>query len=386
MAKFSISGESYEIVPAEVVEVNYSDTTTDLLYSITTKIRDYGVYEGTTSETQVTAIPLNISLLRVPIKGELVLLLKTIAATANVDSGNTTIYYIDVISLQNNVHNNALPTLTNIPKKSSKNTGSDYNKTSSGIPPSKSDDTVDPDFVEKSSFSNLQHYTGDVLVQSRHGASIRFSSILESYSKYKKLPDWSGGNPGDPITVLRNTRSVGSPAEFTNENVNTDDSTFILTSGQDIKITPASDIFKSATKYDLTAWKNERFGKKSLALLTSDRVLINAKTSELLLFSGKGVSISSKGSVTIDSKEIVSINANKIELGTEAKEPVPLGTELKNWLSSLIDDIGTVVINTPQGPAAPINTSPQWPVIVQYKTKIDSFLSDTIFTTKKTNS
>lgn len=388
MAKFNISGVDYEFAPAEVVEVNYSDKNPELFYSILVRVRDFTSFVDKTSDTVITARPLNVNSLRVPLVGEIVLLLKSLSSESTQVSRASSVYYLDVISLQGNVHHNSLPTVATVKQESGTDKSSQYTKSSGGVTTSQSNSSsVDSDFSEKTKFDNLQHFVGDYLIQSRYGSSLRLGSTLKSYDKFSSSPNWSE-REGSPITVFRNTSttSAESPGKFSVEDFDKDDTTLLLSSGQNLKFKESSDKVKSAKKYGIDTWKKEKWGSKPIALITSGRVVLNARSSELFMFGSTGVGISTKGTVTIDAGEIASINANKIELGTESKEPLTLGLELKKWLSELIDDIGKIVITTPQGPASPINTSPQWPIINLYKSKIDAFLSDTVFTSKKTTS
>ena len=79
---------------------------------------------------------------------------------------------------------------------------------------------------------------------------------------------------------------------------------------------------------------------------------------------------------------MVSLNAKKMELGTDSSEPLILGNKWKKWMEDLIDAIGALTDISPVGPCAPTKSDPQWGKIASLKSQIPTLLSDISFTKK----
>tara|TARA_R110001592_G_scaffold59556_1_gene180669 strand:+ start:2007 stop:2477 length:471 start_codon:yes stop_codon:yes gene_type:complete len=86
-------------------------------------------------------------------------------------------------------------------------------------------------------------------------------------------------------------------------------------------------------------------------VLNSDRLLFNAKTDSILLFSDKAIGFSTRGSFHFDTSPFEEskfvVNSPKIYLGLEydnslPKQPAVLGHELKDFLSEVLDLIGEI--------------------------------------------
>ncbi len=78
--------------------------------------------------------------------------------------------------------------------------------------------------------------------------------------------------------------------------------------------------------------------KGNQIILTSDRVTLHSKKDGVFLFGKATVGLSSVGTINLDSKEKVLIDAPKIELGNKAEqfgEPIPLGNSLQSVLSDM---------------------------------------------------
>ena len=88
-----------QITPAEVLEVIYEDTNPNLVYGL--KVKEFGpTPSGDESSTSaITAKPLNTSYIRVPLVGEVVLLLKAPSSYASAMRNTTDTYYIDIVCI-----------------------------------------------------------------------------------------------------------------------------------------------------------------------------------------------------------------------------------------------------------------------------------------------
>ena len=124
-----------------------------------------------------------------------------------------------------------------------------------GIENNKDSQVVEPKpgntFEEKANIRNLFPNEGDVIVEGRFGNSIRFGSTAKQSEENKNVESpWSTeGREGNPITIIRNGQSqVDLP--FSNwfpiyEDIQNDDSSIYMTSGQLIPVTLASTNFAS---------------------------------------------------------------------------------------------------------------------------------------------
>jgi uncharacterized protein YcfL len=77
----------------------------------------------------------------------------------------------------------------------------------------------------------------------------------------------------------------------------------------------------------------------SQLILNSNRVLINSKSDSIFLFSSKSICLSSNEGIHFNTEKEVIINSSKIQLGIDAKEPIPRGNKLKSLLERQSNDI-----------------------------------------------
>ena len=118
--------------------------------------------------------------------------------------------------------------------------------------------------------------------------------------------------------------------------------------------------------------------EKNQAVITSDRILFNAKTDSILLFSKEAIGFSANGSIHFDTSDKkdgkepskVIINSPNIYLGLKYNgdlptEPAVLGDYLDRWqmdlletLEGLIDDLITKVAFISTAPGAPTGPNP----------------------------
>ena len=200
------------------------------------------------------AYPLDGNYRKMPLINELVFVVLGPSKRINLDgdSNASDFYYTSTINVWNGVTTNLLPSPDSIP--SSTNNTSNQN-VEDGI---ENQETTTPFlpktgnfFIENPSVRSLYPQEGDVLLEGRFGNSLRFSSTmtLPSGSNETQSPWSSTGKAGSPITILRNGQV---DAGFRNndwfpiyENIQQDDSSIYLTSGQNINVLLASSNFIS---------------------------------------------------------------------------------------------------------------------------------------------
>lgn len=79
-------------------------------------------------------------------------------------------------------------------------------------------------------------------------------------------------------------------------------------------------------------------------IIDSDRVTLNSKTDTTFLVGNKAVSISSGGSINMDSSGDCIINSANIRLGLDAPHPLVYGDTLQSALNEFLKIINEVVV------------------------------------------
>lgn len=196
-------------------------------------------------------------------------------------------------------------------------------------------------FSEKSNIHPLMPFEGDIIQEGRWGNSLRFGSTSKSSSQYKN--NWStSGNNGDPITILRNGQPLNSPNEGwipITEDINNDLSSIYLTSTQKIPLSLAQPnlISYNGSSPDLKTFVSPQI------LINSNRIVLNAKTDNILISGQQSVSLSSIKSVNIDAPKTV-IQSSNIFLGDcNAIERGVMGDTLYNKLDVVLESLITLV-------------------------------------------
>lgn len=376
----------------EVLRVIYTDDNPNLLYGIEVKILNsdpVSVKDPETSTSVITAKPLNINFKRMPIVGEIVALLNAPTSYSSGLRNTADIYYFSIVSAQSNIHHNAVPTVSQVTAQFTATNGNSnqYQETSAGNTNTPSTPKLDTNFTENSNVQSLQPYIGDVIIEGRYGNSIRFSTSPKS-GTFTLSPRWEGGSQTAPITIIRNTLQSSTPSKingFTTENFNTDDSTIVLSSGQELEFEVDSKALTAAKANKLTSWQTERFGTTPQILSTSGRILLNSRLKEIGLLSKAGILLSTDSAVTIDAATKFVAESSKIELGNNANEPLILGNAFNSWMNQLVTALSTVTpIHPVVGPCLPLAATPQWPAVLSLLSQIPTILSQVAFTKRIT--
>ena len=135
----------------------------------------------------------------------------------------------------------------------------------------------DFDFIQNPNIRPLLPYQGDTIIQGRQGNSLRFSTT--SFSSPKN--EWSQtGKEYDPITILSNGLAYNTDQQYYVEQINKDASSIYLTSTQ--KIPLITD--KVGQLNNLTNPLNVPDYFYPQLILNSDRIVINSKKDEVMLF------------------------------------------------------------------------------------------------------
>lgn len=288
-----------------------------------------------------TAFPLFPQVQNIPLIGELVYLIDLPSPVSffngqkNTSSGKQK-YYISPINVWNNTQQNSLP----------------------ADPNSSLGSTV----VENPLIKSLIPYQGDYIIQSRQGSALRFSTT----SRPTTTPnEWSEiGNEDDPITILTNGLKFERDKQYYVERINKDNSSLYLTSAQ--KIPLQTD--KSGVLNNWTNPTNASDYFNSQAILNADRITLNSKKDEVMIFATTNVEINTKKVINLNADERVHLNSDSVFLGhydpNNKPQPMLLGKETINLFQHLITSLAGLAgdlsraVGVPEGsPMVGLNTA-----------------------------
>jgi hypothetical protein len=380
--KTILNGQEYELVSAEVVEVDFSGKDKEKLYTVICRL--LGSFGSQAASNLIQARALDANVKNIPIAGEVVMLVKGPTPYTSYVGAGQEYYYTNPISIQSSVHHNGLPGVTEILPDQSPNNSEKRQSSQDGVPTktSKSNSTkttIDPAFPERFDVYPIQPYSGDIILEGRWGQSVRFGSTVDERQEYPVKPYWKKGfgGVGNPITIISNGTNPDPNEkkhnEFTLENPDEDDSSIWMTSGQEVKFTPASKYVPSIADKSVNLYVKNKFGGNQV-IIASDRIIFNARKQELIAFSKEGIGLSSEKAISIDGKQVVETESARINLGLNAKSPVLLGDRTMDWLdelctilSSTLSAITSITVPTGVGPSGtPINT----PAFIDLKSRI----------------
>ncbi len=370
--KTIINGQEYEIVSAEVVDVDFSGTDKDKLYTI--KCRLIGAFGSQGSISTIQARPLDANLKNIPIIGEVVILMKAPTAYNSYLGTGQEYYYTNPVSIQSSVHNNGIPGITEVLPRKNANNKTNVQNSQDGVAKKTSQNkeitrTIDPIFGERLDVRPLQPYSGDIILEGRWGQSIRFGSSIDERREYPVKPYWKPGlgDVGNPILIISNGTNPDKKVkenEFISENPDIDDASIWMTSGQSVNFTPASSYTPSIVDKQVDLYSKNSFGGNQV-IIASDRIIFNARKQELIAFSKEGIGLSSEKAISLDGRQVVEMESKRINLGINAKSPVLLGDRTMDWLNELCNILSSFLTSTSQltvptgvGPSGiPINVS-----------------------------
>lgn len=366
MKNFSSNNQEFQLAFAEVLSVSYDDINPNFIQSIKCKLLGPGEGEDDGDPSAIQAKPLNPYLRKVPIQGEIVLVLKGPSAAISSMGSNTTLYYLDNLNIQSLIDHNSVPTSGKVTL--SGGAGS-FAAAAAGATNQSGNPAVDKNFEESNKSAFIQHYVGDVILEGRYGQSLRFSSTQKNKGIFKKSTIWEQGSPGDPITVLRNSKFQGPAHKFYAEDLEKDDSIIILTSDQKLPLKPASNAKKASDAIGI----QDKYEKNQI-LLNSGRLVLNARQEDILAYAKKGVHIAAD-KVAIDAQSKFTVDSPAIHLGAQAQEPLIFGQKWATWMNNLINALGACFVATGVGPSGPLTGNPNWAQVAQLQGQINTLLS-----------
>lgn len=260
------------------------------------------------------AYPLSIGSYTIPLKNEIVLLVKGPGQNIDITSGDEKMYYIGVYSLWNNPHHGAFPPAAQMP-----------------------DVNLGQGIQESDKFAPLQITPGDTLIQGRLGQSIRLGGGVVEDSP------WSNeDNINKPLLILRaGQKEVENGFNPIFEDINSDQSSIYMTTNHVVPLTLANSKRNAYNKVPDTPNNYDN----SQLLFNSDRIVLNAKRDDILVSSVNSIGLNSD-SVNIDGSDYLCLDAPKMYLGIDArinegaaKQPIVLGHRMEQFLIDVLDQM-----------------------------------------------
>jgi hypothetical protein len=294
------------------------------------------------------AIPLYSNQKLYPLINEVVPLIFLTSWDAQSNTNITQAYYLPPINIWNSQHHNAIPDPTQQPKEESQ---SDYDDAIDGssrdvrrVYDEDTDINLGKGFNEQIITHPLLFFAGDNLIEGRWGNSLRLGSTIENEINY-------------PITIIRNGQPSSTPPEGwvpIVENINEDKSDIYLTENQKIDIEVASKTYNSYTTPPVAP----QLYIENQIILNSGRLLLNSKSSDILLSSNQSINFNSVNSVNIDTGDFI-VSGGTYLGSPSATEPILKGDALITQLDSLISYLTqffTIYSNEP--PNAKVASTP----------------------------
>jgi len=262
------------------------------------------------------AYPLYAFIKNVPLVDEVVLLLSAPSSETGKGTHKSRIYYISTVSIWNHPHHSATT----------------EDKDIVGL---------DRDFTERADINPMLPYPGDTILEGRLGQSIRFSQSIPEKTPWR-------GVAGDPITVISNGQiQVEDGFTLITEDINKDFASLYLSSTQKLPITPGNKLTQPLNEYD-----------QSQAILTSGRVVLNARDNNLILSTPAALEASAR-TVRVSGESDITNDAPRINLGEGANESVILGDTMLADLTAVLGELvklstalGSLGVATVSAPAA----------------------------------
>lgn len=246
------------------------------------------------------AYPIHRNMFSFPLVGEVVQLFVGPKAQDVVDIADTPkIYYSSPIAIWNHPHYNAHP-----------DPGLREGNPNPG-----------PGVVERGDIYPMLPHMGDLLIEGRHGQSIRMTGV-----RANQQPLINDENNGKPLTIIRNGQPENEVPEtginfldadgYTPqiENINTDRTSIYLTSDHIIPLIPANEQNGSFLGFAPAATDIYRGAQ---AILQSDRIVLNAREESILLSANQHIAVNSNDT-HIDATERIVFDAPKVYIGKGA--------------------------------------------------------------------
>ena len=351
-------------------------------------------------KAKVRALPLLPNLRQYPVINELVVIFELPSKDIGANSTLTTFYYLNPISIWNHPNLNAYPNELATPQVQDSENKS-YQQIEAGQVRRSTDEEVKINynsplvggsFVPSDTVRSLMSYAGDFILEGRFGNSIRFGSTISgsttNYTSSIINNNWStAGSSGEPITIIRNGQGeidIPSPIPLpvwvpTVENINIDKSSIYLTSNQ---IIPLSTTFNSYPAIKNNKPTTIQAFSGSQVLLSSDRLIFNAKNDSIIANSENIISLNAINDIGLLSRNgQITLQAERVSLGdANATESLIYGDQFMFDFKSLISKLQNLCENLALEPKLVLSAGAANNVMAQVQlmlNKIDNYTSKT---------
>jgi len=282
LARASSPGDFYELESAEVIDViRDSDHPEFKGFEDIGKVRFRFIYsQKNRPESQLfLARPLSANIQKYPLRHEIVLVGKFL--------GN--FYYVDVVNHLLNQNHNDLANVSVDPTLKTGSTNTQQNYRESGVgdtSPSNSDVSVGDVFEINDDFKPLDHDEGDVIIEGRFSNSIRLGSNQDT------------GNP--TIKIRCGQYEDASNLDYLEpiyEDINQDPSSIYLSQDGVLDLEPSTR--DSETHLSSAENPPSEYGGNQI-LSVSDRIVLDAKKNQIMLFAKGDINLNSASDFTLD--------------------------------------------------------------------------------------
>lgn len=161
-------------------------------------------------------------------------------------------------------------------------------------------------FKPDSRIRQLKHFEGDVIFQGRMGHSIRFGSSQIDPSSKGMAPNLIL-RTGQAKDIETSNSSVDGIYGLILEDINKDASSIWMTSDQVVPFEPTT---ISAGSFSRSVKNPPQKYDGAQIILNSDRLLLNAKTTHIMLFANQEIHLNSFKDTSIDTDSSISLTAN----------------------------------------------------------------------------
>jgi hypothetical protein len=259
----------------------------------------------------------NTNIINVPLKNEIVIITALPSENRAVNSLQTKNYWFSIVNIWNHPHHNAYP---------------DTLQSGTGAA------DLGEDFEEVKTVAPLQTYPGDILISGRHGNTIRLGGTKHQYNNLTE-----DGDNGKPFIIIKNKmKEPEDGTSLSSEDINEDGSSIYMVSDHEVPLEEAN---TNAASWDEPADLAGVY-KGDQVVLNGGRLFFNAKEEGAFIAAKEYIGLASK-QVHLDGDDQVSIDGKKIYLGAVAMrredEPVLLGQTTQDWLTTLVDNLDTLL-------------------------------------------
>jgi hypothetical protein len=253
------------------------------------------------------------SIARIPLKGEIVKIESQPSTDRDTNAKATTQYWTRVVNMWNHPQHAASP-LASVEEN-------DFGE----------------DFQETTEVNPLQAFPGDILLEGRHGNSLRMGGTNFTSNVFS-----DEDNNGKPYTILKVGQEPLEPHfDPTVEDVNKDKSSIYMMSDHKLGLIESNTNilgYKEGDEPDLAdAYKGPQ------VLINSDRLFFNAREESVFIAAKEQIGLASN-QIALSASEYVGVDSKRIYLGTNAfdeDEPALKGATTKQWLGDLVKILET---------------------------------------------